>query len=76
MEIIVQRIEDVLVIPSKASTQIDGKPTVFVQDGTGYRRVPIEVAATNGTEIVVSEGLQEGDVIALENPETSGGRNL
>ncbi len=76
VEIIVQRIEDVLVIPSKASAQIDGKPTVFVQDGAGYRRVPIEVAATNGAEIVVSDGLQEGDVIALENPETSGGRTL
>ena len=76
VEIIVQRIEDVLVIPSKASTQIDGKPTVFVQDGASYRRVPIEVTATNGAEIVVAAGLQEGDVIALENPETSDGRTL
>ena len=76
VEIIVQRIEDVLVIPSKASTQIDGKPTVFVQDGVNYRRVPIEVAATNGTEIVVAAGLEEGDVIALENPETTEGRTL
>lgn len=76
VEIIVQRIEDVLVIPSKASTQIDGKPTVFVHDGAGYRRVPIEVTATNGAEIVVAAGLQEGDVIALENPETTDGRTL
>lgn len=69
VEIVVQRISDVLVIPSKASTQIDGKPTVFVQDGTGYRPTPIEVSATNGSEIVVASGLEEGDVIALENPE-------
>ncbi len=76
VEIIVQRIENVLVIPSKASRQIDGKPTVFVQDGSSYRRVPIEVAATNGAEIVVAAGLQEGDVIALENPEAGSGRDL
>lgn len=74
IEVVVQRIPEVLVIPSKASTQIDGKPTVFVKDGAGYRRTPIEVQATNGTDIVVAEGLKEGDVIALENPETQAGR--
>lgn len=75
VEVIVQRIEDVLVIPSKASTQMDGRPTVFVRSGTGYSRTPIEVAATNGTEIVVSSGLEEGDVIALENPEMEAGQS-
>ena len=74
VEVIVQRIEDVLVIPTKASTQIDGKPTVFVRDGAAFRRTPIEVAATNGTEIVVAAGLAEGDEIALENPELESGR--
>ena len=78
VEIVVQRMPDVLVIPSKASTQIDGRPTVFVKQGTGYRRRPIEVMATNGMEIVVASGLKEGDIIALENPETvaNQGRNL
>ena len=77
VEVIIQQIEDVLVIPSKASTQIDGRPTVFVKEGSGYRRAPIEVAATNGAEIVVASGLSEGDVIALENPELeAGARNL
>lgn len=69
VEIVVERIKDVLVIPNKASTQIDGRPTVFVRSGTGYRSTPIEVASTNGAEIVVVSGLSEGDVIALENPE-------
>ena len=72
--IVVQRIRDVLVIPSKASTQIEGQPTVFVRDGPGYRPVQIEVAATNGSEIVVAEGLEEGDEIALENPELASNR--
>lgn len=78
VEVVVQRIQDVLVIPSKASTQIDGRPTVFVKDGAHYQQKHIEVAATNGTEIVVAEGLDEGDEIALENPATlgRGARNL
>ena len=72
VEIIVQRIEDVLVIPSKASSQIDGRPTVFVKEGAGYRAATIEVAATNGAEIVVASGLSEGDEIALESPDLVG----
>ncbi len=71
VEIVVQRIEDVLVIPSKASTQIDGRPTVFVSNGVDFRPVTIEVAASNGTELVVSSGLAEGDIIALERLDAS-----
>jgi len=70
VEMVVERIQDVLVIPAKASFQIDGRPTVFVADGASYRRQPIEVQTRNSIEIVVSSGLNEGDQIALVNPET------
>ncbi len=70
VEMVVERIQDVLVIPAKASFQIDGRPTIFVADGAGYRRQPIEVQTRNSIEIVVSAGLNEGDQIALVNPET------
>jgi len=69
VEIVVERRPDVLVIPSKASFQIDGSPTVFVRRGAGYVRRKIEVAARNSNEIVVSSGLEEGEVVATENPE-------
>ncbi len=69
VEVIVEERPDVLVIPSKASFQIDGKPTVFVRSGNGFRKRTIEVLARNANEIVVSDALSEGEVIALENPE-------
>jgi multidrug efflux pump subunit AcrA (membrane-fusion protein) len=69
VEIVVERRPDVLIIPAKASFQIDGRPTVFVKEGAGFRRQPIEVVARNPTEIVVGSGIEEGDEIALENPE-------
>lgn len=69
VEVIVEERPDVLVIPSKASFQIDGRPTVFVRSGSGFRRRAIEVLARNANEIVVSDALSEGEVIALENPE-------
>ena len=68
VDIVVEKLPDVLVIPSKASFQIDGQPTVFVRSGSDFRPQPIAVAARNSTEIVVSEGVGEGDVIALDNP--------
>ena len=72
VEVIIDRRPEALVIPAKASFQVDGKPTVFVREGSGFRRQPIEVLARNSTEIVVNDVLAPGEVIALENPELAG----
>ena len=71
VEIIVEERPNVLVIPAKASFQIEGKPTVFVRSGNGFRRQTIDVLARNANEIVVSGDINEGEVIALENPESN-----
>ena len=68
VDVVVERQPDVIVIPVKASFQVDGKPTVFVKTATGFRPQPIEVSSRNSTEIVVTGGLQEGEEIALVNP--------
>ena len=72
VEVIVEERTDVLVIPAKASFQIEGKPTVFVRSGNGFRRQTIDVLTRNANEIVVAGDLEEGEVIALENPESNG----
>ncbi|MCB1022524.1 MAG: HlyD family efflux transporter periplasmic adaptor subunit [Bryobacterales bacterium] len=68
VDVVVERDRNVMVIPVKASFQVDGKPTVFVKTGSGFRAQPIEVGSRNSNEIVVTSGLEEGDEIALENP--------
>ena len=68
VDVIVERQPNVIVIPVKASFQVDGKPTVFVKTASGFRLQPIEVASRNSNEIVVASGLSEGDEIALQNP--------
>ncbi len=73
-EIVVERLPNVLVVPSKASFQVNGEPTVYVRETGGFRAQPIKVAARNSNEIVVSEGLEEGDVIALDNPTVNRGK--
>jgi len=75
VEIIVESRPGALVIPAKASFQIDGQPTVFVAQGAGFRPQPIEVLARNSNEIVISDVLEEGQVIALENPLLAGVQN-
>jgi len=73
VEVIVDRRPDELVVPSKASFQIEGQPVVYVRSGAGFRPQPVEVLARNSGEIVV-RGVEEGQVIAMENPEISGPR--
>jgi multidrug efflux pump subunit AcrA (membrane-fusion protein) len=73
VEIIVDRRPDELIIPNKASFQIEGQPVVYVRSGAGFRPKSIEVLARNSSEIVV-RGVEEGQVIALENPEIAGPR--
>ena len=68
VDVVVERQPGVIVIPVKASFQVDGKPTVFVKTGSGFRPQPVEVASRNSNEIVVSAGLEEGQEIALQNP--------
>ena len=73
VDVVVERQPNVVVIPVKASFQVDGVPTVFVKTASGFRPQPIEVASRNSTEIVVSSGLEEGQEIALQNPGSSEG---
>jgi RND family efflux transporter MFP subunit len=68
VDVVVERQRNVIVIPLKASFQVDGKPTVFVKRGTSFRPQPIEVSSRNSTEIVVTSGLEGGEEIALQNP--------
>ena len=72
VEVIVERKPNVLIIPAKAAFQVDGQPTVFVRRGVGFRPQPIEAGSRTSTEIVVLSGVEEGDVIALENPLLAG----
>lgn len=67
-EILIEREPGALLIPVRASFSTNGKPSVYVQRGGGFQVRAIEVGKRNDTDIVVLKGLEEGDVVALENP--------
>lgn len=68
VEIMIEREPGALLIPTRASFSTNGKPSVYVQRGGSFQVRAIEVGKRNDTDIVVTKGLEDGDVVALENP--------
>jgi RND family efflux transporter MFP subunit len=67
-EVIIERDPNKLLIPIRASFDKDGKPAVYLQTGSSFKLVPIEVGRRNDDEMVVRSGLKEGDIVTLESP--------
>jgi hypothetical protein len=67
-EVIIESQPSVLLIPSRSSFVHNGKPAVYVQRGSNFSIRPIEVGKRNETDIVVLNGLKEGEQVTLENP--------
>lgn len=60
--------EDTLVVPRLAVFEDHGKTVVYRWDGARYDAVPVKLGASSPGRVVIAEGLNEGDRIALRNP--------
>ncbi len=67
-EILIEREANQLLIPLRASFTVQGKPSVYLQRGQNFVVRPIEVGKRNESEIVIVNGLKEGEIVTLENP--------
>ncbi len=67
-EVVIESQPERVLIPIRASIMHQGKPAVYVQRGQQFDLRFIEVGRRNDTEMVVLKGLNEGELIALENP--------
>ena len=76
VEIVVEKIPDALHLPAQAIFQKGGRPTVFVQQRDG-KYVPREVQLLKQSEslMVLSGGVQPGEVVALADPTAGKGGN-
>lgn len=68
-EVVIRSEMNSLLIPITASFLKDGKPMVWLQRGARFVPTEIEVGDRNDNDILVLSGIQEGDVVALEDPE-------
>lgn len=67
-EIIIEREPNMLLIPSRASFDQNGKPAVYVQIGKNFVVRPIQVGRRNDDDIIVTSGVKEGEIVTLESP--------
>jgi HlyD family secretion protein len=67
-KIIVSEVNDVLYIPLESLFTEQGIDYVYVKAGSGFKRQDIKTGAINTDYAIVTEGLEENDLIALSNP--------
>jgi hypothetical protein len=68
VEIIVEKVPNVIHIPAQAVFEKDGKPVVFVKRGDQYEERLIQPLKRSESTMVISEGLKAGELVALANP--------
>lgn len=69
VEVILETRPDVLTLPLGA-VHLRGEGTVAWRRGSaGFEAVDVSVGEANGLRIVIDEGLQEGDAVALRDPD-------
>jgi len=61
-----QTSKDILVIPSSAIVQANGKQLVYIQNGNSYQTTEITLGQTSGDLVEVKSGLFEGDLIVTQ----------
>ena len=66
--VIVDRLQNVLIIPVHASFQKEGETVAYIWTGSKFRPQAIAVSKRSGDRVVVTKGLEPGDRIALEDP--------
>ncbi len=67
--IIVGTVKDVLSIPIISVFEEEGSTFVFVEDGASFEKREVELGDRNDDFVVVNGGLEEGEAVALRNPE-------
>jgi RND family efflux transporter MFP subunit len=67
-EITIERVPNQILIPIRSSFDKDGKPAVYVQVGKNFVVRQIQVGKRNDEDIIVTAGVQDGEIVTLESP--------
>ena len=68
VDLLIQRLEDVLTVPREAVVLVAGKPTVFRDKAGKPVATEVTVGPRNSTHVVIEGGLDEADAIFLGPP--------
>jgi hypothetical protein len=67
-KIILNELNDVLFIPVEAVFKEGGKEYVYIKSGSGFKRKEIVPGTSSTDYVVVMEGLEENEEVALTDP--------
>jgi multidrug resistance efflux pump len=65
--------KDLLLVPPQALFDKDGKPFVYVEQGSSFVERQVKVTRRTESQVAI-EGVSEGTVVALVNPEEQGAK--
>lgn len=68
VDIISQRISDVVSVPIEAVFEREGKTVVYVMGSRSAKQREVELGKRSTTHIIVTDGLDQGERIALRDP--------
>jgi HlyD family secretion protein len=68
VRVAVARFPDALVVPARAVTLVNGRPTVYVQKGTGFEPRVVVMKRRGREQVALASGVEPGERVALENP--------
>lgn len=71
-EVIVQEMNDVLYVPYQALFDTQQGDVVYVWRNDRLEARKVKVGARSESQVVITEGLEEGDMISLESPDGEG----
>lgn len=66
--VIVGRVPDAITIPAQASFQKSGQSIAYVWNGSKFQERVIQIERRSRDRILVSDGLKQGDLVALKDP--------
>ena len=69
VEILVDRLDDVVYVPVQAVTYFDDKRVVYVSNGGRPQRREVEIGAFSESFIIIRSGIEEGEEVMLLPPQ-------
>ena len=60
--------KEAIVVPRHCVFELDGEQVVYVQSELGYEARNVKLGAGTPGRVVIVEGLEEGDVVAIRDP--------
>jgi len=68
VEVFVEHVADTLYVPLQCVFYKGGKNICFLKDGTSYLQREVEIGPHNTQIVVISSGLEEGEVVLMSAP--------